>query len=159
MLIRALRPADAAAVDALLAQLGYPQAGPAATAERIEAWTNDPSSAAYAAAVDPAPTGVPDGVAGLVAVHVCPYFERPGAWGRIVALVVSDTVRGNGIGTRLVEAAEAFALERGCVRIEVTSNDRRAGAHAFYRARGYTVQTGHSSRFLRDLTTGPAAPR
>jgi len=42
----------------------------------------------------------------------------------------------------LVTAAELFATSRGCVRMEVTSADRR---------RGYLDQTGTSSRFLRDL--------
>lgn len=40
---------------------------------------------------------------------------------------------------------------RGCVRMEVTSNDRRPDAHRFYERRGYTGQAGISSRCLRDL--------
>ncbi|MQM28625.1 GNAT family N-acetyltransferase [Glycomyces albidus] len=143
MLVRPVRAADAAAVGELLRQLGYPQDDPAATAARIESWNADPSSAAFAAE--------DGGVLGVVAVHVCPFFERPGAWGRIVALVVADGARGRGIGGRLVAAAESFAAGRGCVRMEVTSNDRREDAHAFYRGRGYIDQAGHSSRFLRDL--------
>ncbi|SDL66385.1 Ribosomal protein S18 acetylase RimI [Glycomyces sambucus] len=150
MLIRPVRTADADAVAVLLGQLGYPQHE--GVAARLEAWHADPSSAAFAPESE-------DGVLGVIAVHVCPYFERPGAWGRIVALVVAETARGQGVGARLVAAAESFAAARGCERMEVTSNDRRADAHAFYEARGYTVQNGRSSRFLRDLDApGPGTP-
>jgi hypothetical protein len=48
-------------------------------------------------------------------------------------------------------AAESFAADHGCVRIEVTSADHRADAHAFYRRRGYVDQAGLSSRFIVEL--------
>lgn len=147
MQIRPARPADAAAVNALLHQLGYPQDDAAATATRIRTWDDDPASAAYVADADGA-------LLGLVAVHVCPFFERTGSWGRIVALVVADAARGRGIGGRLVTAAESFAADHRCVRMEVTSADRRHDAHEFYRRCGYVAQAGRSSRFLRDLDDG-----
>jgi GNAT superfamily N-acetyltransferase len=143
--IRAADAGDAAAVSELLRQLGYPQEGVAATAARIGAWSGDPAGAAYVADAG----GV---VLGLVAVHLCPFFERAGSWGRIVALVVAEPARGRGVGGRLVAAAESFAAARGAVRMEVTSADRRQGAHGFYRRRGYVDQAGTSSRFLRDLS-------
>jgi GNAT superfamily N-acetyltransferase len=144
--IRPARSADAEAVNDLLGQLGYRQVGRAATAARIQAWFDDPASAAYIADADGVPLGV-------IAVHICPFFEREGAWGRITALVVSDRARGRGVGSRLVGAAESFAASHGCVRMEVTSSDRRPEAHRFYERRGYTGQAGMSSRFLRDLPT------
>lgn len=144
MQIRLAQTTDAAAVNELLHQLGHPQDGTAATATRIQAWRYDPASAAYVADAD-------GDLLGLVAVHVCPFFERTGAWGRIVALVVADRARGQGVGGQLVAEAESFAARRGCVRMEVTSADRRDDAHEFYRRRGYLDQTGGSSRFLRDL--------
>jgi GNAT superfamily N-acetyltransferase len=144
VLIRPVRDTDVSAVVDLLGQLGYPQDGTAATAQRVRSWTRDPSSAAYVA---------DDGgdVLGVVAVHVCPFFERDGAWARIAALVVADRARGRGVGSRLVAEAESFAADHGCARMEVTSSDRRGEAHAFYRGRGYVDQAGASSRFLRDL--------
>ncbi|MEU8704020.1 GNAT family N-acetyltransferase [Streptomyces sp. NPDC048565] len=144
MKIRPARRADAPAVNELLDQLGHPPAGQAVTANRIQTWAEDASSAAYVAE-----TG--DDLIGVIAVHVCPFFEREGTWGRIVALVVTDRARGRGVGSRLVVAAEAFAATRGCLRMEVTSADRRQAAHEFYRNRGYVTQAGRSSRFLRDL--------
>ncbi|WP_199818938.1 GNAT family N-acetyltransferase [Streptomyces sp. NRRL B-1347] len=145
-----IRPAhrdDASAVNVLLDQLGHPQDGRAATANRIQSWAEDPSGAAYVAEAG-------DDLLGVIAVHVCPFFERDGSWGRIVALVVSGRARGRGVGSRLVAAAESFAATLGCVRMEVTSGDHRQDAHEFYRRRGYIDQAGMSSRFLRDLPTG-----
>ncbi|MEU5153999.1 GNAT family N-acetyltransferase [Glycomyces sp. NPDC021274] len=147
MRIRPLHSDDAAAAAELLRQLGYPQDGSAATAARIQAWNADPSSAALTADLD-------GELLGLIAVHVCPSFERDGSWARIAALVVADTARGRGVGGRLVDAAESFAAERGCRAMEVTSSDHREAAHAFYQHRGYTIQTGRSSRFLRSLGDG-----
>ena len=144
--IRPARSTDSEVVNELLGQLGYRQDGRAATAARIQAWIDDPASAAYIADAGGEPVGV-------IAVHVCPFFEREGAWGRIATLVVADRARGQGVGGRLVEAAESFAVGNGCVRMEVTSSDRRVDAHRFYERRGYTGQAGRSSRFLRDLPT------
>ena len=146
MQIRPAHATDAPVVNELLDQLGYPQPDIATTATRIQTWDEDPSSAAYVADAE-------GNLLGLVAVHLCPFFERPGSWGRIVALVVSEQARGQGVGGQLVSAAESFAISRGCVRMEVTSSDRREVAHKFYRGRGYVDQTGRSSRFLRDLDT------
>lgn len=142
MRLRPARTADAATINELLHQLGYPQDDAEATAARLGVWAEHPDGAAYVAE---------DGgdLLGVVAVHCCPFFERDGSWGRIVALVVSLEARGLGVGSRLVAEAEAFATGRGCVRMEVTTSDRRRDAHAFYRRLGYVDQSGRSSRFLR----------
>ncbi|GAA3754323.1 GNAT family N-acetyltransferase [Plantactinospora mayteni] len=145
MRIRPAQSADAEAINELLDQLGYPQDGQATTAARIRCWVDDPASAAYVADAQ-------GDLYGVIAVHICPFFERDAAWGRIVALVVSDRVRGRGVGSRLVAAAESFAASHGCLRMEVTSADRRPDAHKFYQRRGYVHQAGKSSRFLRDLS-------
>jgi GNAT superfamily N-acetyltransferase len=151
MQIRSARSADADAINELLDQLGYPQDGQAMTAARIQTWVDDPLSAAYVADAH-------CDLHGVIAVHICPFFERDGAWGRIAALVVLDRARGRGVGSRLVAAAESFAASHGCVRMEVTSGDRRPDAHRFYRRCGYADQAGTSSRFLRDLPTSDDNP-
>lgn len=152
MNLRPAQPDDASTVDELLHQLGYPQDDPDATAVRLKAWADHPDGAAFVAEVDGT-------VLGVIAVHCCPFLERDGSWGRIVALVVSLEARGLGVGRRLVAEAEAFAAGRGCVRMEVTSADRRDDAHAFYRRLGYVDQAGRSSRFLRDLPGEPPGQR
>ncbi|WP_112248906.1 GNAT family N-acetyltransferase [Kribbella monticola] len=147
MEIRPVQLADAAAVNELLAVLGYPQGEPGDTARRIKAWSDDPSGAVYIA--DEA--GV---VAGVIAVQICPFFEREGCWARITALVVSERTRRRGVASQLMAAGESFAREQGCVRMEVTSRQERTDAHEFYRRYGYQDQAGKSSRFLRDLSLG-----
>ncbi|MFF0341357.1 GNAT family N-acetyltransferase [Kribbella sp. NPDC004875] len=146
MKIRPAHTADAAAANELLRQLGYPQDGTAATARRIQNWSDDSAGAVYVAEDEAGGE-----LLGLIAVHICPFFQLSGSSGRIVALVVSDRLRGQGIGRRLVEAAESFATRHGCIRMEVTSRDQRVDAHAFYQGRGYVDQRGTASRFLRDL--------
>lgn len=82
------------------------------------------------------------GVGYRVAIH------RPAPLGRITALVVAREAQGKGIGRMLVEAAEQSMRKRGCYLVEVTSNDRRAEAHAFYRHMGFERT---SIRFAKEL--------
>jgi len=48
----------------------------------------------------------------------------------------SSNSRRRGVGQLLVEAAKRWARDHGCVRLSVTSAERRADAHAFYPACG-----------------------
>jgi N-acetylglutamate synthase-like GNAT family acetyltransferase len=82
------------------------------------------------------------GVGRRVVVH------RPAPLGRITALVVAEEAQDHGIGRMLVEAAEQWMRKGGCKLVEVTSNDRRTAAHAFYRHLGYERS---SIRFFKKL--------
>jgi GNAT superfamily N-acetyltransferase len=77
-----------------------------------------------------------------------------GGWLYVRFLWVSSSVRGCGHGTRLLGAAEEYAVERGCVAatLETTSFQARP----FYEKLGYEVfatledyPLGHSKFFLR----------
>jgi len=48
------------------------------------------------------------------------------------SLVVDSSLRGDGIGARLLEHAVERATARGVRLIEVTSSSARTGAHQFY---------------------------
>ena len=52
-------------------------------------------------------------------------------------LVVSEAMRGQGVGKALMGAVEARCAALGCVLVEVTSNMRREDAHRFYEGLGY----------------------
>ena len=87
-------------------------------------------------------------VVGMCGVGQRVVIHRPAPLGRITALVVSKDAQGHGIGRMLVEAAEDWMRKRGCQLVEVTSNDSRAAAHAFYRHLGYERS---SIRFFKKL--------
>lgn len=133
---------------ALLTDLGYPHDARQA-AERLAAWRADTEGTVLVAEGAGA-------VGGLVAVHRVPYFERPGAFARIVALSVRRDSRRGGVGRQLVAAAEAWAQSRGCTDLEVTSARAREAAHRFYPALGYADQCGRAARYTRALD--PDAP-
>jgi GNAT superfamily N-acetyltransferase len=85
---------------------------------------------------------------GLIGRHLMVTVHRPAPVGRIPVLVVAEEARGQNIGRMLVEAVEQWCRDEGCQLIEVTSNDRRAAAHAFYRHMGYERS---SIRFFKKL--------
>ena len=59
------------------------------------------------------------------------------AWFYVGWLWVTDGVRGQGVGTVLMERAEAMALERGCHHAHLTTLSFQA--REFYERRGYQV--------------------
>ena len=87
-------------------------------------------------------------VVGMCGISRRVVIHRPTPLGRITALVVAKGTQGEGIGRMLVQAAEDWMRKKGCQLVEVTSNDRRANAHAFYRHMGYERS---SIRFFKKL--------
>lgn len=139
----AIRPAgvaDASAVSDLLRQLGYEVAVPEAADRliRLAATGTDP---VFLAVDNERPVG-------LIALHWTPMLHRAKPEARITALVVADAARRRGVGQCLVEHALVVAQEAGCGRLELTSANQRAGAHAFYRDGGFEQS---SLRFHREL--------
>ncbi len=59
-----------------------------------------------------------------------------GVYAEIVSLIVSEKVRGKGIGKELVKEAEAWARMR-VNKIRVRANELRKHAHEFYKNQGY----------------------
>ena len=97
-----------------------------------------------------------DGAAcGLVAMKLHYSLTRGADVARITALVVAPDCHGQGIGRRLLREVETLARRnRRDAALEVTSNPSRTGAHAFYRACGYS----DGSRALHEAA-GRLAPR
>ena len=122
--VRAATAGDATAVAALLAELGYPiDAGD--VAERLGAIRAEGGAVLLAVDGDASPVG-------LISLSRHSVLHVAGSVGYITALVVTARARGRGVGRTLVDAAFEWARRNGCVRLSVTSAERRADAHAFY---------------------------
>jgi GNAT superfamily N-acetyltransferase len=82
---------------------------------------------------------VADRVVGIATAHVYVtlHGEHPAAM--LSGLVVDDTVRGRGVGRRLVDAIGVWARRHGARKLVVTTALRRAGAHAFYERLGFQL--------------------
>ena len=63
-------------------------------------------------------------------------LHAPGPVAYIMALVTSTGDRRRGVGQLFVAAAMDWAKRHRCVRLSVTSAERRSDAHAFYVACG-----------------------
>ncbi|MGX7896417.1 GNAT family N-acetyltransferase [Tsuneonella sp. HG222] len=127
----ALRPArqeDCAALSRLIAQLGY-DAELGDVAVRLAAMEAE-GRVVLVAEID-------GRVVGCLSTSVMQVLHRPAPVGRISMMVVDEALRGQGIGARLVAAAERHLLAQGCRIVEVTSHVSRERAHAFYEALGY----------------------
>jgi len=75
---------------------------------------------------------------GLIHAHaLCPI--EYGFTVEILALVVAATARRQGVGARLIRAAEQWARKLGAARLIVRSNVVRKESHQFYPALGYAL--------------------
>ncbi len=75
---------------------------------------------------------------GVLQLSFIPGLTRSGMWrGQIEGVRVASAERGTGIGRAMIEWAIAQSRERGCGLVQLTSDKRRAGAHAFYEALGF----------------------
>ncbi|HEX6841094.1 MAG TPA: GNAT family N-acetyltransferase [Stellaceae bacterium] len=138
--IRPATPEDAAAVAQLLKELGYP-VGADTAAERVRRL--------QATGCDPVYVAVDhERLLGLVALHWAPMLHLGKPAARITALVVSAEARRHKIGHVLIDHAVAAARQAGCERVELTSANDRAEAHAFYRAQGFEQSSLRFHRLL-----------
>jgi GNAT superfamily N-acetyltransferase len=139
--IRDVRPTDARALAGLIDQLGYPTS-PEAMGRRLERLQASEEDRLVVAELD-------GEVVGLASVHASLSVEYDEPAAKLSALVVDEPHRRRGIGEALAAAMEAEARRRGCRLIFLTSAERRADAHAFYRRIGFE-ETG--KRFAKWLT-------
>ena len=140
VVVRDATAADAGVLVGLLEQLGYPASGDR-IAERLHQLSVSSADRVFVAEVDGA-------TAGLASMQIGLAIERDWPVAKLSALVVDERFRHRGVGQALVAAVEAEARRRGCGFVFLTSANRRADAHAFYRRLGYD-ETGR--RFVKSL--------
>lgn len=130
MRVRAAVPGDAAAIAALAGELGYPTDTVTASA-RLAALAGNAAAAVLVAEAD-------GDVVAWMQLAVVQTLDSD-AFVEIAGLVVAAAARSLGVGARLVEAAAAWARERGVGTLRVRSNVVRERAHRFYERQGFRV--------------------
>jgi N-acetylglutamate synthase-like GNAT family acetyltransferase len=126
--IRPAEPRDAAALTGLTRELGYE-----ATEEQILRRLRELSGSSHDA-VFVADAG--DECTGWIHVCVLRLLESE-SFSEIRGLVVTERLRGTGVGAALIGHAERWARERGSPKIRVRTNRKRLRTHEFYAKRGY----------------------
>ncbi len=129
MKIRKVKQADAERIAVLSGQLGYP-VKTKEMATRLRRAMKMKEGACFVAETKQ------EGVIGWVHVTAMSLLEIEQR-AEVNGLVVDEKVRSGGAGTRLLEAAETWAREAGCVGMSVRSNVIRERAHGFYLRQGY----------------------
>ena len=76
-------------------------------------------------------------VCGFASAAVVPFFHDGSRRLRLTAIAVSPSHRGRGLARSLMSELERWGREQGSSLVEVTSAERRADAHAAYRALGF----------------------
>jgi GNAT superfamily N-acetyltransferase len=129
--VRTAREGDTEAIAALVGQLQY-QAEASEVAERLVDIARDPEAVVLVAESEGC-------IAGWIHVYGVTWIQM-GRFAGVGGMVVADGWRGQGIGSRLLEAAELWAVEQGYPVIRVRSNVIREQAHSFYQDRGYRTE-------------------
>ena len=88
-------------------------------------------------------------VIGFCAIALMNNFWQEGRIAYIYAMVVDDALKGQGIGTRLLNEAYSIAAVQGCKKIELDSGFHREAAHKFYEKKSYVIR---AFLFSKDIT-------
>ncbi len=148
MRVRLMAAGDATEVAGLCEQLGY-AATPAQVAHRLGLLEERGDGVVYVAETEDGDDGEDGRVVGWVQVHGQALLLVD-AFAEIGGLVVERRWRGQGIGRRLMEAAESWARGRGYDELRLRSHTAREGAHAFYERLGF-AHGMMSVRFTKEL--------
>jgi ribosomal protein S18 acetylase RimI-like enzyme len=138
--IRAAEGSDAAALAALMCELGY-ETSTSEMQMRLKKVAGNPQYRTFVA--------VKEGkVCGMIGTFTLYSYEHNDLGGRILALVVAKDSQRSGIGRRLVAAAEHDFTQRNIRRAVVNTRFERKEAHEFYESLGY-IRNGF--RFVKNL--------
>lgn len=136
--IRNMAADDLPQVRNLLEQLGYALAL-VEVERRFRAVVEAPAHCLFVAEQDAL-------VIGFIHLYARPALDKPPE-AIIQAFVVHETVRGNGLGRKLMETAEKWAEARSFTSVALSSSIVREEAHALYQRLGYRIEaTSHLMR-------------
>ena len=140
--IRPAVPADAAALAALAGQFGYPTTDEEAR-RRLTLLARLPDDVVWVAE-----TPGHEVIGWLHASRTVTLVADVAV--EVRGLVVDEGHRSQGVGARLMEAAEAWARTFGARSVNLRSNVLRGEAHRFYERLGYE-EIKRQATFRRDL--------
>jgi GNAT superfamily N-acetyltransferase len=143
LLTRRARPADARRIAELSGQLGYPVTA-AQAAERLASLLAEPGHLVLTAQAADA-----DVIGWLHARRCVEIGGQP--FVEVLGLVVEEERRGDGVGSALLRAAEAWTGEQGITELRVRARVARDGARRFYEGRGFTLEK-QQNVFKKELT-------
>ena len=141
IVVRPMRWEDAAVVADLTTQLGYPSTEDEIR-RRYDLIKDRPQARLFVAQQ----AGSVAGWIHVQATYLLDCDPRAEIWG----LVVAESMRGTGVGRRLVEAAEEWARSRRLGVIVLRSNQLRTRAQGFYQHLGYRI-TKTQNAFRKNL--------
>ncbi len=136
--VRAMRQGDLPSLEPLLVQLGYDIAQDE-VARRLSAVIEAPGHCLEVAEREGC-------IVGFIHFYARAAIEKPPEV-IVQALVVDDSLRGGGIGRKLMQRAEEWAAANGHPSVALGTQTSRDDAHAFYQRLGYRVAaTSHLMR-------------
>ena len=128
--VRAVEAADVEALADLMTQLGY-ETRTSEMQMRMEAILSNKNYTTFVAVTK----GM---VCGMIGTFTRYTYEHNSPSAMILALVVSEKMRGHGVGHALISAAEKDLAQRNIRRVAVNARFERKEAHEFYEKLGYT---------------------
>jgi ribosomal protein S18 acetylase RimI-like enzyme len=135
----AIRQAELSDLDALLAIETSSFSGDRLNRRCMRAWLNRPHGLMPVICLDGRIAGY------LLLIH------HPGkAWGRIYSLAVDGACRGQGLGRRLLAAAEELARTRDCRELRLEVSVINQAACELYRSSGYRIFGTYPSYYEDD---------
>ena len=138
--IRGVEKGDMSALADLMTQLGY-ETRSSEMLMRMETIGANKNYATFVA--------ISEGkVCGMIGTFTRYSYEHNSPSGVILTLVVSEKMRGRGVGHALIAAAEKDLARKNIRRIAVYTHFRRTQAHEFYEKAGYTK---NGFRMIKEL--------
>ena len=84
-------------------------------------------------------SGAVVGTATLVMVPNLTHGGKP--WAQLENMVVHESHRGTGVGRAILRSCLETAWAAGCYKVQLQSDNARAGAHSFYEREGFAASS------------------
>ena len=76
-------------------------------------------------------------ITGYLVLSITYQMHHCGKVAEIIELCVDDPYHNRKIGTALLQKAQEYAIQQGCVNMDIKTNQKRKDAHRFYARNGF----------------------